>query len=349
MDDMKLNQKIHFSNQINMQGKKLYTVEEYIARINRVIDYIQNNIGEELKLEKLADIANFSAFHFNRIFRAMVGETINHFITRIRIEKAAAYLVGNPKKTISEIAYDCGYSSSATFARAFKERFGMSASDWRERGFIEFSKISKINSNNSKQNGNLSKEIETKDSYFADEIIDFFNIERINAMGKKKFIEGSVKVEKLDTMTVAYLRHIGPYKGNTELFGQLFTKIFQWAGPRGLLKFPETKVISIYHDDPSITDENKLRTDVCITVHPDTKVDGEIGKTQIKAGNYAMASFELATDEYEQAWDFVFGKWMPENGYEPDDGACFEIYKNDPKEHPEHKCLVDICVPVKPM
>ncbi|MCP4217768.1 MAG: helix-turn-helix transcriptional regulator [bacterium] len=45
---------------------------EYIARINRVIDYVDENIYDELTLEKLAEVADFSRFHFHRIFRAVV-------------------------------------------------------------------------------------------------------------------------------------------------------------------------------------------------------------------------------------------------------------------------------------
>lgn len=40
---------------------------------------------------------------------------------------------------------------------------------------------------------------------------------------------------------------------------------------------------------------------------------------------------------------------LPESGYQPDDGPCYERYHNNPEEHPEHKHIIDICVPVKPM
>ena len=101
--------------------------EEYTARINRVIDFIEDNISEELSLEVLSKVACFSPFHFHRIFRGMVGETINQFTQRIRLEKATAQLVGNPKKSITGIALELGFSGSAVFARAFKEAFKMSA------------------------------------------------------------------------------------------------------------------------------------------------------------------------------------------------------------------------------
>jgi AraC family transcriptional regulator len=57
---------------------------EYRSRINRVIDHIDKHISESLRLEDLARVANFSAFHFHRIFGALVGETLNGWIQRKR-------------------------------------------------------------------------------------------------------------------------------------------------------------------------------------------------------------------------------------------------------------------------
>ena len=110
---------------------KKYLRQEYISRINRVIDYIEANLQEELSLNSLADVSNFSRFHFHRIFKSMVGETLNQFINRIRIEKAASQLIINPRKSITEIAFDCGFSGSASFSRSFKEMYKMSPSGWR--------------------------------------------------------------------------------------------------------------------------------------------------------------------------------------------------------------------------
>jgi AraC family transcriptional regulator len=88
---------------------------------------------------------------------------------------------------------------------------------------------------------------------------------------------------------------------------------------------------------------------VCISVSKDTEVEGEVGKMTIPGGKYAMAHFEISENEYEDAWNAVYGNWLPESGFQPDDRPCFELYLNDPKEHPEHKHIVDICIPVKPL
>jgi len=83
--------------QVN-DGKHKYQREEYVSRINRVIDHIEANLDTDLSLERLAEVAGFSPFHFHRIFRAMMGETLNQFIQRLRIEKAAAQAYQKPQE-----------------------------------------------------------------------------------------------------------------------------------------------------------------------------------------------------------------------------------------------------------
>ena len=105
----------------------------------------------------------------------------------------------------------------------------------------------------------------------------------------------------------------------------------------------------VYHDSPEITDEDKLRISACITVPGNTAVEGEVGKMAIPGGKYALARFELGADEFQDAWDYVCGTWLPDSGYQPDDRPCFELYYNDPEEHPQKKFLLDVCVPAKPL
>lgn len=324
--------------------------KEYIARINRVMDYIERNLDRQLKLDELARVANFSAFHFHRIFGALTGETLNRFIQRVRVEKAGSLLLTNPAASVTEIAFDCGFSSSSTLARAFSAHFGMSASEWRDGGYRKICKTrSKIGNTNSKD-GNDFDEFASYLERVHDEGARSFE----NTMQERRTLmidtsKVTVKVETLPTMHVAYVRHVGPYAGDEELFRGLIGTLMKWAGPRGLVRFPESKMLMVYHDNPEITDESKLRTSVCITVPEGTPVDGEIGSMDIPGGEYAIAHFEITGDEYGDAWKYVYGQWLPDSGYQPDDRPCFEDCLNDPGQHPEGKHIVDICVPVKPM
>jgi AraC family transcriptional regulator len=315
---------------------------EYIARINRVIDYVDAHLDETLSLEKLAEVATFSPWHFHRVFHAMTGETLNRFIQRRRIERAAMQLAGSPAKSIGVVALDCGFSSSQTFARAFRERFGMSASDWREACVAGDSNT-----------GNTIRKIRNTESKIGeasrgDDDDIAYGIHHQRRAPMTRSIVPTVTVGDFPETTVAYVRHIGPYQADPELFGRLFGQLFTWAGPRGLLG-KDTRVMSIYHDDPNITDAEKLRTDVCISVTPDTTVDGAVGKLTIPAGRYAFARVEVTSEQFGEAWHAVCGDWLPDSGYEPADGLSFEIYHNDHREHPEGKHIVDICIPVKPM
>ena len=322
-----------------------YVRKEYIARINRVLDFIELNLDQPLSLEKISAVANFSSFHFHRIFGSMMGETLNQFIQRLRIEKAATQLAAYPDKSITEIALICGFSGSASFARTFKEYYGVNASKWRRSKDKDLDlRKSKIGKHKSKP----GEVMEISSIYIGSTPNN--QIWRIEMNDQnKKMLAAKVEVKELPEQTVAYIRHVGPYAGNEKMFEDNFSKLFKWAGPRGLINFPKTQQLNVYHDDPGVTEQNKLRLSICITVPPDTQTEGEIGKMKIPGGKYAIARFELGGDQFEAAWNGVFGGWMPESGYQPADGFCFERCHNNPKEHPEGKYIVDIFVPVKPL
>lgn len=305
------------------------SVKIYTGRINKVLDYIDKNIEEDLNLEKLSSVSCFSPFHFHRIFSSMMGETLNAYIKRIRAEKASMIISQNPEISMTEAALKCGYTSSSAFSRAFKERFGVSPTDFQADALDK----------NSKFRQTYSKICEADEKfplYFCNEL----KMERINKMNIKPISE---EIREMPDLNVAYIRQIGTYRNLDSTFEKLFT----WAGPRGLLRFPETKVLGIYHDDPNITDEDKLRASVCITVPENTKTEGEFGTMVIPGGKFACLKFEIPKEQFQDVWNYVMGKWLPESGYEPDDRMCYELYLNNYREHPEKKFIFEICLPVK--
>lgn len=308
---------------------KLITEKEYIARINRIFDYIEKNLDKPFTLEELAEVANFSKYHFHRIFLGMVGETPFQFLLRVRLEKAASALIMHPQEKVADIAFRCGFSDSSIFSRSFKQYFQIPPTEYRR-------------AKNSNQDQEVRKEGQSEDGVRMYFCFDSKTIKWKTNMEQNK----SVEVKHLPKTTVAYLRHIGPYKGDSELFGRLFNQLFSWAGPRGLLAQPHFQPIVIYHDDPSITDESKHRISVCLTVPEDTLVDGELGLMEIEEGKYVVARFVVAPTEFEKAWNWVFGEWFPSSGYQPDDKPCFEAY---PEPAQDGNITVDICVPVKPI
>ncbi|MCG8410623.1 MAG: AraC family transcriptional regulator [Bacteroidales bacterium] len=104
----------------------------YIERINKVIDYIEDNLDSKLLLDELAGVAMFSKYHFHRIFKNVVGENLNEFIKRMRMIKAYRFLQVDKTIGIKELAIKNGYNSTANFSRDFKEFHGISPSEARQ-------------------------------------------------------------------------------------------------------------------------------------------------------------------------------------------------------------------------
>jgi AraC family transcriptional regulator len=313
------------------------TTAFYISRINHVVDYIEQNLSNDFSLDELSKIACFSKFHFHRIFFSLMQETIFQFIQRQRIEKAAFILTAKKELSITEIAFDCGFKSSQSFSRTFKEHFKQSASEWRQnKNAVIADKENHLLSNNQfKHNINYK--------------ISFEDNTQIWHMDYQEN-EITVKVKKNPALTVAYYRYSGPYKGDAKLFTHLWSKLTKWALPRGLLQNPDTQYLALYHDYYAITDEQKLRVSVCLTIPPDYQVSGEIGKLQIAEGKYAAARFTLTSEEYSKAWDWVYRIWLPISGYQPDDGPAYEYFPVlENRNRRDKSQVVDICIPVKPL
>ncbi|MFW5741585.1 MAG: AraC family transcriptional regulator, partial [Myxococcota bacterium] len=291
--------------------------EVYASRVNRAIDYIEAHLHEELSLEPIAKAAHFSPHHFHRIFGALTGETLSRFIQRIRVEKAASLLLQLPHRSVTEIAIDCGYSSPAVFARAFKQAFGMSATAWRNRAHDEGVAVP-----------SRCKPLGSPDGYG----VLSHAIEPSTGLPSwvircPEHAPVQVHIAELPAWDVAYARHTGPYQGMAEVFEALFQQLMGWAGPRGLLT-SEAKVLAVYHDDPNITEDDKLRVSACVTVPQGIRGEGTIGTMRLAGGRYAIGRFVLGERDYARAWHAMMGGWLPESGFEPDDRSCFEWYRS---------------------
>ncbi|MEO6995520.1 MAG: AraC family transcriptional regulator, partial [Lacunisphaera sp.] len=77
---------------------------EYERRLHKALAYIDAHLDESLDLSRLAGIAAFSPFHFHRIFTAHVGETFGTYLTRRRVEQAAARLASQPRLSVLTVA-----------------------------------------------------------------------------------------------------------------------------------------------------------------------------------------------------------------------------------------------------
>ena len=303
------------------------SIKEYYFRINKSIDYIKKNLDEELTLDKLSSISNFSKFHFHRIFKSVTGLTMNEFIKNARIERAFFFLMNNHSKSISEISVDCGFSSISVFSRSFRKSENITPSEWRSK--YKNSKICITNSNIGQS--------QTK-------IVDYLAL-KLNNVKMSDVIKLDFEIKDLKELNVIYVRNLNIHKHDSETFGKMFEQLFTWAIPRNLVNFPQTKALTVYK---SISNEfGMLQADVCITVPASTIGEGIIGTTKISGGMYAIFHKEAPMTECLKTWKYIYDTWFEENGYQPDNRNFFLSHLNDPKTHPENLHIIDIYIPIK--
>ena len=99
--------------------------------IDDILLYIQDHFDEALSLDDLAGRAHYSPYHFHRLFKQQVGEAPKQYLSRLRLERAIKELIFYPEKPIQVIALDSGFSSHPVFARAFRNKYGVSADRYR--------------------------------------------------------------------------------------------------------------------------------------------------------------------------------------------------------------------------
>jgi AraC family transcriptional regulator len=100
------------------------------ARLRRVLDYISTNICQDITLAQLAGVAGFSLFHFARTFARAMGVSPHRYVSRMRLENAMAELAAG-KLALTEIAFNAGFSSQASFSRAFNRVNGLTPGKYR--------------------------------------------------------------------------------------------------------------------------------------------------------------------------------------------------------------------------
>jgi AraC family transcriptional regulator len=283
-----------------------HTKKYYLERVNKVITYINAHLEEKLDLNLLAEVSCFSMFHFHRIMSAFLNESIGSYIIRVRMETAAS-LILNTDLSISEIALKVGYEIPSSFNKAFTKRF-------------------------------LCAPSEFKDKHNALNHINYLTMEQKNELVALK---PSIKV--LKNKKVIYSTSIGNYSG--EGTGKAWDRVCDFAQKNKLFGW-KTEFVGISHDDPEITESDKLRYDACITVSKDVKPEGDIGIKEIEGGKYAIFLHKGPYENFQQSYNYIYKKWLPESGQELRNLPCFEIYLNDPKKTKPQNLKTEIYIPI---
>lgn len=102
-----------------------------LPKLRRVLEFTEEHLHTDIRLEQLAAEAGLSAFHFARLFRESTGVTPHQYVLEQRIARAK-FLLRLGKQTIAEVAQETGFSSATNFIRSFRGRVGVTPGDWMQ-------------------------------------------------------------------------------------------------------------------------------------------------------------------------------------------------------------------------
>ena len=283
---------------------------DYTLSINRVMDYIDQNYNKSIELKNLEIISGFSKYHFHRLFKLLVNETLYQYINRIRLEKAALKLI-NSKNTLTNIALEHGFCDGPSFSHAFKKFFLVSPSSYR------------------KDSKNLQDKEIKKD--YASDIESFTLLDEL--------------IEKKSEEKIAYIRKTGEYKGDFKFFMEPYKKINSWRIKQNLKKDYISKDIIIYHDAISISDKDNLRVSVAATV-PSSCKDSMMNFITLLEGDYYVCRFEVDNHGYSFAWQMAYKKVVEHKSLILRDDYAYEHYPKGAYNPVKKSTIVEICLPI---
>lgn len=292
------------------EAKKFDKSLDYVDRVNRAIDFILQNLDQPLKLEVVARAACFSPFHFHRIFRSLVGESLNEFVKRLRLERALKLMsqknwATRRQPSLTDIALACGFDSSSDFSRCFKQRFEVAPSRFD------------VDSFRTKRRKDWQIAItDPKHRHLLDRLKPGKNPDRFE-----------VRLRRLPPRSVAYIRVNDSFREGA--VASAINQLMQWAERHGLA---DGQWLGYMWDNPEITAHQNCRYDIGLEA-PKLTPRGEVSRIEFPAMQVAEIEIRGGIDLELRALDWLFGTWLPTSGFVPSEQPSFEAWIGRPFAH----------------
>jgi len=280
---------------------------DYVARVNRAIDHITRHLADPLPLEEVARVAAFSPYHFHRIFKSLVGETLHGFVKRVRLERAL-HLMAHDGASLTDIALRCGFSSSSDFSRSFRAELGVPPSVFDLAAYQRTRRAA------------LTMQASLPPGENPDGFV--------------------VNIRALPARRVAYLRVLDPYQGGVV---PAVERLVAWAKERGLAG---GRWLGYQWEDPELVPLELCRYDVGVVVPDDARLDGDVSVTTFPAMTVAEIQMagDLALEL--RALDYLYKTWLPRSDHVPDHQPGFEVWRGLPFEHGSEHFELDLHLPI---
>jgi AraC family transcriptional regulator len=256
------------------------TTRRYHELLAGLIEQVLRCREGPIQAPELAEFTGFSRFHLARLFREATEETLDGFLRRMRLERAAFTLL-TTQSSVLEVAVECGYASSEAFARAFRSAYGLLPTHYRRRS----NRVWKLPS---------PSNLHWNEEFIGDP----------RACPCK--VESSVI--RMPSRSVAVWRVIGNYAHLAEGWRRLEAQYREHLPT-------EATFVTLYLDNmwthPVV---GTMRADLGWIVSASDPIPSGMRRRTIAAGSYAASAHFLPRDERNDAWSYMSGVWGPYRG-----------------------------------
>ncbi|SHK26146.1 AraC family transcriptional regulator [Clostridium cavendishii DSM 21758] len=274
----------------------------YYINIQKAIDYIENNLDENIRIEDIAKVAGYSVPHFYRVFAPLVGCSVKEYVRKRKLSNAM-YDLATSTRSVTEIAFEYGYGSHEAFTRTFKLAYGESPSSFRKSQAEQylFERINLLSSNNKNGRVILKPEIICKGEKL------LLGIERKINQGD------NIKLGLLSKVKNEFMEMIGGIENrvNTELYYSAY--------------------------DYNVKDINKGNNEIKYTYFYGVEVSeyNDISKGMVKKvipkAKYAIFNYDITNNTLNgeilnrPVYDYIDGVWLPNSGLELSELSDYEV------------------------
>lgn len=299
------------------------TQEEYRRRINWLVEYVNDHLGEEIDLNGLASLAGFSPWHFHRIIRAYLGEPLGAFIVRLRLEAAARWL-RYTRWPVQEIAYRVGYDVPSSLSKVFKQFYGISPSVYRKDKTFTIMKPVELNA----------------------------------ALDIRAELKAMNPLPVAYIRLQGYYPELDYFGAWTRLFGYLRAHGMSHCPDYICIYYDDPKVTPADKLRTDVCLSLPVASAMSVVpvsdspASPETSASvpapaGEVGIKEITGGRYAVFTYRGPYSNLGAAYDTIYLKYLPELDCRLRDSPGYERYLNNPAATPAEELLTQICIPVE--
>lgn len=283
---------------------------DYTRQMQKALDFIEARLKHHIELEDIADVANFSMFHFHRMFYSIVGFTPKSYIRQRRMSLAARELIFT-KKSIVEIALCYQFDSQAAFTRAFKKQFGITPGKLR-RSKSPFSFVASVNLKDKLAKG-------------------------VNEMEVKIIEKEAMKVIGMDVVTTQKNNKIPQLWDN---FNKRFHEIENIAVKNACLG------VCPYVEMQDFNEDSEFRYIAGAIVKDFSKVPDGMVTYDMPAQKYAVVTHKGTLDKLQETYQYIYAEWLKNSEFEFCPSAEFEWYDERFKFGSEDSEL-DLYIPIR--